>query len=525
MSFVTALSLSFRNLLTKKTRTFVTAFAGSIGIIGIALVLALSNGFSIYINKLQADALSYYPINIGTQVPTDTSALSFIRKPKENEFPNGETVYRINREDYLHINNFTDEYVEYLSKMDPHIYSAIKYSRYIAFNVLNKSADSENNPVYNKLTINWNEMVDNPGLIINQYELLKGRMPENMNEMILVLNSYNQVSSRTLTGLGIPYEGNESFTFNDFLDLEYRLILNNDYYFQNDGTGKFGINPLDEKMYTNENAVPLKVVGILRIKSGTTAGILNEGVNYTEELTEHVLNNETVSDIVIAQKNDQANTVFGGKFPEGDAGRSMYKQLIRALGGDTTPTGINIYPVDFNSKALIKDYLDAYNLQQNDDKDKILYTDFSEIAAQLMNTMINSVSYILIAFTAVSLVVSSIMIGIITYVSVIERTKEIGVLRSIGARKKDISRVFNAETVIIGFTAGLIGIILSFALTFPINIIIRRLVKEIGANMAILSPFHGILLIAVSILLTLIAGFIPSRIASRKDPVVALRTE
>lgn len=518
MTFRTALLLSFKNLLTKKTRTLLTAFAGSIGIIGIALVLALSNGFKIYINDMQAKTLSGYPLTISNSTATGSGIMDYF-KPKKGEFPTEEKIYRYQREG-IHYNNFTHEYLEYLENMDQDLYHSIKYYRSLNLNLIKRQADN----TYITRSANWSEMIDSTFLIEKQYDILKGKLPENKNELVLVVNTFNQISSRTLESVGISYSGNQSFDFDDFIGLELRAILNNEYYYKK--SEGFGVNQNLEELYHNERAIPLKIVGILRIKSSKEIGVLSEGINFTKELTEYILNDASTSEVVLAQKGNYTTNVINGKpFPDGEEGKRLYNQIIAAINGNAIPYNISIYPVDFESKEAIKEYLDQYNDIQEDANNRIIYNDYAEMASSIMGQVVDSISYVLIAFTAVSLVVSSIMIGIITYISVIERTKEIGILRSIGARKIDISRVFNAETAIIGFTAGLIGVVSAYVLSIPINSLLRRFVAQLDANVAKLNIIHGLILIVISILLTLISGLIPSRIASKKDPVIALRTE
>lgn len=521
MSFFTALRLSFKNLLTKKTRTLLTAFAGSIGIIGIALVLAISNGFKIYIDDMQSKTLSGYPLTITSTVMPDSNFLDYL-KPKKGEYPDEPKIYPYQRAEG-HVNNFTEEYLDYLNAMDPSLYNSIKYHRTLSLRYIRKYEETN---TYRLLSSSWNELLDNYQMIERQYKILDGRLPENMNEVVLVINTFNQISTGTLNSLGIPYNLGQSFSFDDFIDLEVRVILNDDFYTFN-GT-KFNnlSNSKYEEAYNSETSVPLKIVGILRLKNRKENGVLSQGINYTKEFANFMFENSAQSQVVKMQLGNMTyNYLNGSNFTEGEKGKSEYNSVIATINGNAKPYSISIYPVDFDSKEAIKEYLDAYNDLQEQNTSKIIYTDFAEMASSIMSQVIDSISYVLIAFTAVSLVVSSIMIGIITYISVIERTKEIGVLRSIGARKKDISRVFNAETVIIGFTAGLIGVTIAFALCFPINALLKRFVEQLDSNVARLSISHAIILIIISITLTLISGLIPARMASKKDPVVALRTE
>lgn len=536
MSFMTALFLSLKNLITKKGRTILTAFAGSIGIIGIALVLSLSNGFTKYINKMQSDTLSGFPLTINPTAFINDSAMHFNRPNSQDEFISEEIVKPRDMSSVMHQNIINDNYITYLEQLDKELYNSISYTRALGLNILshnkkdntyykvNMSAASDN-PMMDGSNKTMSEMVDNLDFIASQYDVLKGRMPKDKGDLVLVLDNFNRISSRVFDALHLDYKNEETISFDDFLDMEFKLILNDDYYLYNAELDRYIPLSASKAMYENENAITLKIVGILRIKEDTSISLLSDGLLYTPALTNYVLEQSKNSQIVKAQEELglEKNVLTGTPFSSVQSAEREYKLLMSNLGGISTPVSISVFPKDFQSKEKIKDYLELYN-EGLDKKDKIIVNDLSEMVTKTMDTLINTISYVLVAFAAISLVVSSIMIGIITYVSVIERTKEIGILRSIGARKKDISRVFNAETVIIGFTAGAIGVLIALLLTIPINLLITSLVKGIG-NLAILNPIHGVTLVIISVILTLISGLIPSRIAAKKDPVVALRTE
>lgn len=530
MSFFTALSLSFRNLSTKKIRTALTSFAGSIGIIGIALVLALSNGFRNYIAKVQSDTLTAYPLTI-SETAIDFSQLqqsNFMNNLKE--FPEEQKV-NINKISekmgkVVIKNKITDDYVEnYVKTLNPNLYNAISFDYGVKLNVYQK-VNVNNMDFYTSVnTSSWQEIPDNYDFINSQYDKIGGSFPQEINEIALVVDKYNQITDVTLSSLGLYKIGDEieSLDFNEIIGKEYKLILNDDLYKEDESGLKFNKEVVNEELYNG--GTTLKITGILRVKKDINFGALTSTVVYTKGLTEHVLENSLSSNIVKWQLDNPTIDVFSGEpFQEIDQSiEAQYQERIKDLGGRTTPVNISIYPKDFASKELIKEHLDKYNESITNDEDKIFYTDMMETILDTINTIIDVISYILIAFTAVSLVVSSIMIGIITYISVLERTKEIGILRSIGARKKDISRVFNAETIIIGFISGLIGVIFTIIVSFPINIILGKLVEIEG--LASLNLIHGIILIVISMTLTLISGLIPSSIAAKKDPVEALRTE
>lgn len=536
MSFMTALLLSLKNLITKKGRTILTAFAGSIGIIGISLVLSLSNGFTKYINKMQSDTLSGFPLTINPTAFINDSAMHFNRPNSQDEFISEEIVKPRDMSSVMHQNIINDNYITYLEQLDKELYNSISYTRALGLNILshnkkdntyykvNMSAASDN-PMMDGSNKTMSEMVDNLDFIASQYDVLKGRMPKDKGDLVLVLDNFNRISSRVFDALHLDYKNEETISFDDFLDMEFKLILNDDYYLYNAELDRYIPLSASKAMYENENAITLKIVGILRIKEDTSISLLSDGLLYTPALTNYVLEQSKNSQIVKAQEELglEKNVLTGTPFSSVQSAEREYKLLMSNLGGISTPVSISVFPKDFQSKEKIKDYLELYN-EGLDKKDKIIVNDLSEMVTKTMDTLINTISYVLVAFAAISLVVSSIMIGIITYVSVIERTKEIGILRSIGARKKDISRVFNAETVIIGFTAGAIGVLIALLLTIPINLLITSLVKGIG-NLAILNPIHGVTLVIISVILTLISGLIPSRIAAKKDPVVALRTE
>ncbi|MDD4243671.1 MAG: ATP-binding cassette domain-containing protein [Bacilli bacterium] len=550
MSFMTALALSFQNLLTKKARTILTAFAGSIGIIGIALVLALSNGFQSYVDKMQADTLSSYPLVISRESVDFASMAELNMDTSIEEYPDVETVYvnkLMGKLDGLIIrNNITDEYIaNVIEKIDPSLVNGITYSRGVRLNVF-KEKTINNKTYYTQITPQsdmqsvismggtdtWQEIIDNPTFINSQYDVIAGRLPQDKDELIIQVDKYNQITDLTLMSLGLydTFSPVDTFSFEELLNLEYKLILNDDLYDYDEGNNKFDKQAQNDLEISSvvttadvyQKGLTLKVVGIVRVNDITNTGSITGAIGYTKDLTDYILEEAGKSEIVNWQKENPTKNPLTGQEYLGDQNlkEQQYFDSISKLGGISTPKTINIYPVDFKAKTAIKKHLDNYNQSQ---ENKIYYTDVMDLLVKSINTTINAISYVLIAFTSISLVVSSIMIGIITYISVLERTKEIGILRSIGARKKDISRVFNAETLIIGFVAGIIGISVTLILSILINIIINNLVNI--SNIATLKTFHGIFLILISMGLTLISGIIPSRIAAKKDPVIALRTE
>jgi len=463
------------------------------------------------------------------------------------EYPEGDTIF-INKlmeklNGIIIRNNITEDYIEnVIEKIDPALINGITYSRGVRLNIF-KQMSIENSIYYRQISAQndmssvmnfsgadiWQEIIDNQSFIESQYDVIAGRLPQNKDEIIIQVDKYNQITDITLLSLGVlpPKPSVDTLTFDDLLSLEYKLILNDDLYSYDSVNDRF-VSQVDRNDTITADVynkgLTLKVVGIVRVNELTNTGSITGAIGYTKELTDYILEEAGKSEIVLWQKaNPTKDPLTGQAYPADQNVEEQYYNTMSRLGGITTPKAINIYPVDFKAKTEIKKYLDNYNQTQEDEVNRIYYTDVMDLLVKSINTTINAISYVLIAFTSISLVVSSIMIGIITYISVLERTKEIGILRSIGARKKDISRVFNAETLIIGFVAGIIGIGVTLLLSIPINIIIDNLVNI--SNIAALKTYHAIFLVLISMALTLIAGLIPSRIAAKKDPVIALRTE
>ena len=632
MSFFTALSLSFNNLMTKKTRTILTAFAGSIGIIGIALILSISNGIQLYIDRVQRDTLSSYPI----QLQSETVDISSMVSSMTDNGGSGEThedmdkiysnnimsdmmntmvaeVQSNNLKEFKHdIENGGSDIKDYAS--------AIEYTYDIPVNIY-KSDTSDKvtqlNPntmfdamyggssqssmsgmsMYSNSSV-WSQLFDNKEILESQYTVLAGHWPESYNEVVLVVNENNEIDDYTLYSIGLkdPDEITEmikammsgksytldndetTYTFDEILNTTFKLILPTDVYSYNESKEIWedkSDNDIFMKNVVN-NGTDIKIAGIIKPSEEAVSTSLSSGIGYTKELTEYIINGVNDSAIAKAQLADEDTDIFTGvpfdnnkdtpitmddvqayleSLPSDEQAQTrmflstmtdeqildMFSQSVKAQTTDATletnksklgitdlddPSGINIYPSDFDSKEHIQNIISDYNTsQQNDGKDEnvINYTDYVGIIMSSVTVIINAISYVLIAFVGISLIVSSIMIGIITYISVLERTKEIGILRSIGASKKDISRIFNAETLIEGFVAGALGIIVTLILCVPANAIIKNVTSI--ANVAQLPVAGGVILVIISMLLTLIAGLIPARLAAKKDPVVALRSE
>ncbi len=529
MSFITALNLSLRNIITKKGRTLLTAFASSIGIIGIALILSLSNGFDKQIEKFENDTLTNYPITIsrGTMEGTEEVMNSFTNSG--GTYPSDKFVYKqkIDLEKLTHINNIDEEYMKYLDNIDKSLIDGISYTRLSVMNI-NLLVKGKNTKMVNFGT-SMNSIMTIPKTFNNEknylttnYDLLYGAYPSRATDVLLVVSSDNEVSEKVLENLGFDIN-DEKFSFDDIIGKELVYVINDNLYSKikyGDKTIYMMKNNYDE-LYDMEDNIKLKISGIVRLKEDVKTGMFSPGIIFKDELGELIYEKNKDSKIVEAQKGKDYFVLNGEKF-SANSMISDAKEAIKYLGGSDIPFMINIYPKDFKSKNEICTYLDKFNENKNE-SDKIIYKDYAKIFVDLSQNIMDAITYVLIAFSAISLIVSSIMIGIITYISVLERTKEIGILRALGARKKDITRVFNAETFIIGVTSGLIGIIIARLLLFPVNIILENMTGL--TNVAILNPIHALILIIISVILTLIGGYIPAIMASRKDPVVSLRVD
>ncbi len=530
MSFFTALSISWRNLLTKRGRTILTSIAGSIGIIGIALILSISNGMNIYISKLQADTLSSNPITVEESAFNITEAMNYMNNRGNDdglpEFPALKKLFVEKAADMSKImskNNITQEYIDYVNNnLDKAWYNDIIYKTGMSLNIYGKIVGAD---VYSKIenrSSAW-QMLLKEDFLTTQYEVLDGKMPSNKNEIVIIVDKTNQIPEKTLITLGLKNAEDEitEYPFSDILGKEYKIVDNNLLYTLS-GSGYVAKSPLDIDF---DSAQTLTVTGILRINEYTESGVLSTSIGYTKELYEWMQNTNGASDIISFMDNNPNIDPTTGLEYTSDSSETKEEKFMsayRALGGKATYNEISVYPVSFEAKSQIKKVLDDYNNGRAED-DLVKYSDMSELLGSMMSDMVDIISYVLIAFTAISLLVSSIMIGIITYVSVLERTKEIGILRSIGARKKDVTRLFNAETFIIGICAGVLGVLITYLLSIPINLIINSLVGVSG--IANLNIGYAVILIIISVCLTLVSGLIPSVKAAKKDPVTALRTE
>lgn len=636
MSFFTVLSLSFNNLMTKKTRTILTAFAGSIGIIGIAMILSISNGIQLYIDRVQRDTLSSYPITLQAESIDISSMVTSMtgnsdsaeHEDKTKIYSNdimGDMINTMVKE--VKSNNLSEfkKYIENGGSDIKSYVSDIQYSYDVPLNIYMKDTSNgveQLNPstmfdsIYGEGATStssamssgmgmgmfsnssvWNQLLGNQQVLDEQYDVLAGHWPENYNEVVLVVDKNNEVDDYTLYSLGLKdpeevrtlfkkmmvgesYETEKdiSYTFDEILDTEFKLVMPTDMYKYNDVTGTWDDYSKDDKYMTNvvNNGTDIKVCGIIRPNDDAVSTSISSGIGYTAKLTEYIIEEVKNSEIAKAQLADTSVDVFTGVpfdndrnteitmddvnaymatlSPEESAqmqamtsGMSddqilqLFSASLKARTTDATldsnksklgitdldtPSQIDIYATDFDSKEKVQNIIKDYNKSQQDDgkeENVINYTDYVGIMMSSVSTIINAISYVLIAFVAISLIVSSIMIGIITYISVLERTKEIGVLRSIGASKKDVSRIFNAETLIEGFVSGALGIVVTLLLCIPANALIKHLTDI--SNVAQLPVAGGVILIIISMFLTFIAGLIPAKFAAKKDPVVALRSE
>lgn len=532
MSFMEALYLSFNNIMTKKGRTLITAFASSIGIIGIALILSLSNGFDLQIDKFERGILSAMPIMISKQsMDLDEESLIQLTGEEQEKYPDKQTVIPKDNalESLVHQNKINDNYIDYIENIPSDLVYGVSYTKMTALNVLTEhdgevSVADTQDISFSALPKSLDENTPNAAMEA-YYDILAGTLPQKKEDIVLIVDASNRVNTEILQLLG--FDTMDEIPFDEIIGKTIKVALNDDFYVK---MGDYFVrNPDLQSVY--DNSITLTVSGILRMKEDFPSYVASASLCYTDELLDEVIAANNESEIVKAQQASDVNVLTGMPFSDStgnpssssSTGMTITKDTVLGyLGADQTPYMIYLFPKDFESKDELLKYLDAYNDDKEDD-DKVIYMDQAELISSMSSSIMSAVTIVLIAFSSISLIVSSIMIGIITYISVLERTKEIGILRALGARKKDISRVFNAETFIIGITSGLIGIGIALILTIPANQIIYNLTEL--ENVAILNPLHALILILVSMTLTMIGGFIPARIAAKKDPVEALRTE
>lgn len=554
MSYPTALKLSGKNIATKKWRTGLTAFASSIGIIGIALVLSLSNGFDKQITSYEAGALSNFPVTINqSAVNIDMTGFGSHPDPDKNwtKFTDTNELYPYDptANTVLHTNIITDEYLQYLGSIDSAYLDGISYSRKVNLNLLKKDGDKAF--ALNTSSLSFASFPSKPNQSYSSYleayyDLLAGAYPKEKTDLVMVVDEYNRLNKTAVETLGLDFKSS-GIKLDEIVGREFKLIYNSDYYVKGtDGLFRLNGNPSNLKaLYDNPNAVTLKISGVIRKQKDSPMSTMQAGIAYSDQLAADFIENARQSEVVKAQlEQDKVNVLSGKAFSilngvdtsaMGFGGGGMSASYVTdpanalsrdgalaSLGAMATPASISLFPKDFGAKEAIVKVLDKWN-EGRDSKDMIIYTDLAEIVTKLSSGIMDGITMVLIAFASISLVVSLIMIGIITYISVLERTKEIGVLRALGARKKDITRVFNAETCIIGTLSGVLGITIAYLLTIPVNILLKSLTDL--NNVAQLDPLHAFLLVVISVTLTILGGFIPAKYAARKDPVVALRSE
>lgn len=535
MSFLSAIMLSLNNIKTKKGRTFLTAFASSIGIIGIALILSISNGFNKQIEDYEKNTMSSFPIAISNVVSTMNE--EGIKDNKDSfsgtyEYPKKNVLYSYSEDENskVHNNIITEDYVNYIKNIDEGMLSAISYYRITNFNLI---AKNENNYRFvNTGSINLSGLPEDLGdksYLKENYDLLSGTYPNSSNEVVLIVDKKNRIDKSLLEALFIDKDSKE-VSFDDVVGKEFKIVNNDDYY-KNVENNIYIRNEANEYMY-NKNNIAIKISGIVRGKKDNKLAAIMDAmsesmgasnvskIGYSNKLIEEIINQNKNSKIVKSQELSDG-VVFMGNASFSDVNITKDEALVM-LGAKDVPVMMNIYPNNFSNKDKIIKYLDDYNKNKKD-VDKIIYTDYAKQISSLSSGIMDAITIVLVAFSSISLIVSSIMIGIITYISVLERTKEIGILRSLGARKKDITRVFNAETLIIGLISGFIGIVVTLILLVPVNHVLYKLTEL--KNIGILNPYHAIILVLISVILTLIGGFIPAKAASKKDPVIALRSE
>ena len=599
MSFITALVLSFNNLLTKKGRTLLTAFAGSIGIIGIALILALSNGVSDYVKKVQEDTLVSLPLTISEQNQSNLLATSpdLSEKPyKDNHELGINTILtnllkkQIGKNDLASFKTYLEEHaskVESLTKdiryrynLQPFIYASdtSNGSKSILPSTLADEVETANQTMKGYLqNLNyWSELSSDFSMLESKYDVLEGRFPQDKSELVLIVDENNQISDLLLYSLRIkdPSELNDTkkldelssqtYQYSDFIGKTFKAVVNTKRFVKENN---LWLNKIDNASYMKtqiENGLQLKIVGVLRQKDGTSSGVNapSGGIAYTSALIDYTSEHIQNSDIVKEQEANQNLNVFTGKdfakdpkpfssenlteeekiqlakmTPEeqaqyvqqyNDNSASTYEENLAKMGviNKSKPAAIELYTSSFQQKQDLKEFINAYNTAKKEagEDDKVLaYSDDIQSIMSSITTLVGVVTTVLVGFVAISLIVSSIMISIITYISVLERTKEIGILRAMGASKKDIRRIFTAETAIEGLISGVLGITITFLATFPINAIVAKM-TNVG-NVAQLPIEVALILIGISIVLTMLAGLIPSRIAAKKDPVESLRSE
>lgn len=546
MSLRTATSLSFNNLKSKKGRTFLTSFASSIGIIGIAVILSLSTGFQGEIDQYQEDSLSEFPVMITrTSQEVDEDELTNLtekqmkKEDSDNdttELPKEITVNETKQVMTQHQNNFTDDFMTYIKDIDPNFCNSIGYTRLANMNILEEhdgtystinfstsnSSSSQNmssamNTITSASISSYPTSLQDESYLESNFNLVAGSYPKSATDIVLIVDEDGALDQDFLKSIGFDVDANTKLSFDDVVGKTYQLVDNDVYYQQTELGNYVPTNDL-QGMYENSSNETLTISAVLQIKNNKQVSLVSNGLAYSDDLVETVIGNAKDSNIVNAQKDADYNVITMEKFESDEVKETM----VGYLGGDEVPYMISLYPKDFDSKDEVIDYLDAYN-EGKATEDIIIYTDMAGTISELSGGIMDGITIVLVAFAGISLVVSMIMICIITYTSVIERTKEIGVLKALGARKKDITRVFDAETLLLGVFSGTLGVVIAYILTFPINMIIKDFSGL--TNASTLQFTHALILVLISTVLTVLGGHIPAKMAAKKDAVEALRSE
>ncbi|MEE6736592.1 FtsX-like permease family protein, partial [Lacticaseibacillus paracasei] len=532
MSYFTALKLSFTNIMTKKGRTFLTAFASSIGIIGIAVVLALSSGFQKQIDNTQAETLAQFPITISTNATSLTAGAA--DNTKTSTFKTTSTVVakQSASDKAQHTNKLNQKYIDYVNGISKKLTDNIGYTYGTGMNLLRdvngtiksvqfSTAKPSSNQTQRGLASASSSVypVDREGgtsYLKKNYEVVAGSYPKHDGDVILIVDRDNSTNINALKNLGFDVKDGQKVKFNQIVGTKIKAISNNAYY-QNVAGNVYVPTKDYANAYKQNDNRELTVAGVLRTRSKTSDGLLSQGFAYSDRLTKDLVALNKDSDVVKAQRASDVNI-----FTNQSVDKATKDQLITALGGSETPTQITIYPTSFKDKDKILSYLDKFNHGKKK-ADQVVYTDLAGTISSMTGGIMSAITIVLVAFAGISLVTSMIMIAILTYTSVLERTKEIGVLKALGARRKDITRVFDAETIILGVSSGILGIIIAWLLTFPINAILYSMTEL--PNVAQLNPIHAVILILISTILTVLGGHIPARMAANKDAAIALRAD
>ncbi|MGM9535583.1 MAG: ATP-binding cassette domain-containing protein [Intestinibacter sp.] len=523
-----AMKLAARDMSNKKVRTFLYMLVSSVGIIGIAILISLIIGFEQKIDDYEKNTLADFPIVIDNaygslDIYAKIDKIKDIQKDNDNFelYTNEDIIYPYDWEanSKSHKNQITDEYVEYIKNMDRDLFSAISYKSQVNMNILKKD-DNGRVSILDTSAINFSSYPEGNGqenYLEQNYDLLYGYYPTDKSDIVLVVDEYNRVDSDILKALGVDYEKEENIKFDEIIGKEYKIVLNDEFYKKK---GKYFTTDISDKnlqkLYNSKKSLTISITGIIRAKKDSNLSDLSQGIGYSNELSSYYINNCKKSKIVEEQKKSDYNVITGQRFEDDK------QQSLNLLGASSVPSSITIYPKDFESKGKILAYLDKYN-EGKSEGETILYEDTSTIVNQLSSNIMKCITIALVSFISLVIIISLIMMFVITYISVLQRKNEVCILRVLGARRRDILRMFNVENGVIGFLSGVLGVIIAYIFIIPLNYILKS-TTEIS-NIAVLKPKYAILLIITSIVITLVGGFIPAKIASKKDPVEFLKSE